>query len=115
MYDHAKAKYGFVGQHYVFWEPLAKKYADNLDKLMPFKRIKEMTDEYIGAYVPWLFPNLGLSETESTWSVFHAIPLAPDKTKVIVRSKLEEMTDWEYYKQSMKSYSSWHGIMGGSS
>ena len=115
MYDHAKAEYGFVGQHYVFWEPLAKKYADNLDKLMPFKRIKEMTDEYIGAYVPWLFPNLGLSETESTWSVFHAIPLAPDKTKVIVRSKLEEMTDWEYYKQSMKSYSSWHGIMGGSS
>ena len=23
------------------------------------------------------------------------------------------MSDWEYYKQGMKSYSSWHGIMGG--
>lgn len=113
MYDHAKAKYGFVGNHYLFWEPLAKKYFDNLDKLIPFKRIEEMTDEYIGAYVPWFFPNLGLSETESTWSTFHITPIAPDKTKVVVRTKMEKMSDWEYTKLSMKSYSSWHGIMGG--
>jgi len=112
MYDHANAQYGFVGDHYTFWEPLAKNYLDNLDSLIPFKRIAEMTDEYIGAYVPWLFPNTGLSETESSWSVFHAEPLAPDKTKVIVRSKLEPMTDWEYTKQSTKSMASWHGVMG---
>lgn len=112
MYDHANAKYAFVGDHYLFWEPLAPKYLDNLDQLIPFKRIKEMTDEYLGAFVPWLFPNLGLSENEASWSIFHIIPLAPDKTKVIVRTKLEEMTNWEYTKQSMKSYSSWHGIMG---
>ena len=112
MYDHAKAEFGFIGDHYVFWEPLAKKYFDNLDKLMPFKRIQEMTDEHIGAYVPWLFPSLGLSETDSSWSIFSILPLAPDKTKVIVRSKLEPMTDWEYYKQQAKSYASWHGIMG---
>lgn len=113
MYDHAKAQYGFVGDHYVFWEPLAEKYLNNLDKLIPFKRIAEMTDEYIGAYVPWLFPSLGLSETESTWTIFQVIPLAPDKTKVIVRAKLEPMTNWEYYTQSTKSMASWHGIMGG--
>jgi len=112
MYDHAKAKYGFVGDHYMFWEPLSKEYRDNLDKLIPYKRIKEMTDEYLGAYVPWLFPNLGLSEGEGTWNVFHTIPLAPDKTKVIVRTKMEEITNWEYYKQGAKSYASWHGIMG---
>jgi len=113
MYDHAKAKFGFVGDHYMFWEPLAPAYRENLDKLMPTKRIKEMTDEYLGAYVPWLFPNLGLSEGEGSWNIFHAIPLAPDKTKVIVRSKLEPMTDWEFSKQQMKSNMSWHGIMGG--
>lgn len=113
MYDHARAKYGFVGNHYMFWEPLAPKYRDNLDQLIPFKRIQEMTDEYLGAYVPWLFPNLGLSEGESSWSTFHAIPLAPDKTKVIVRTKLEPMTEWEFTKQQMKSGLSWHGIMGG--
>jgi len=111
MYDHAKAKFGFVGDHYMFWEPLVKEYFDNLDKLIPTKRIKEMTDEYVGAYVPWLFPNLGLSENEGSWSTFHVIPLAPDKTKVVVRTKFEEITNWEYTKQTMKSYSSWHGIM----
>lgn len=113
MYDHAKAKYGFVRDHYMFWEPLSSEYRDNLDKLIPTKRIQEMTDEYIGAYVPWLFPNLGLSEGEGSWNIFHAIPLAPNKTKVIVRTKLEPMTNWEFTKQQMKSNMSWHGIMGG--
>ncbi|MEM8886743.1 MAG: aromatic ring-hydroxylating dioxygenase subunit alpha [Bacteroidota bacterium] len=112
MYDHAKAEFGFVNDHYMFWEPLVKKYQDNLDKLIPYKRIAEMTDEYLGAYVPWLFPSLGLSETESTWSIFHVIPLAPDLTKVILRSKLEPMTDWEYMKVGMKSGEAWKKIMG---
>ena len=102
MYDHAKAEYGFVGNHYMFWEPLAKEYIENLDKMIPFKRIDGMTDDLIGAYVPWMFPNFGLSETESTWNVFHAIPLAPDKTKIVVRTKTEAMTDWEYMKQGRK-------------
>lgn len=112
MYDHAKAQYGFVGDHYLFWEPLSKKYRTNLDKLIPYKRIKEMTDDYLGTYVPWFFPNLGLSETESSWSTFHAIPLAPDKTKVVVRTKLEAMSSWEYYKQGLKSTNSWNGLRG---
>lgn len=114
MYDHAKAKYGFVGDHYLFWEPLSENYKDNLDKLIPYKRIKEMTDEYVGAYVPWLFPSVGLSESESTWSTFNVIPIAPDKTKVIIRTKLEEMSNWEYYKQGAKSYSAWSKHMGSS-
>lgn len=112
MYDHAKAEYGFVGDHYMFWEPLEKKYAENLDDLIPFKRISEMTDEYIGAYVPWLFPSLGLAESEASWSTFLVVPLAPNKTKVIVRTKMEEMTDYEYMKQSEKSDRSWTRIMG---
>ncbi len=113
MYDHASARFGFVGDHYMFWEPLAPKYRAHLDTLIPYKRIQEMTDEHLGAYVPWLFPNLGLSEGEGSWNIFHTIPLAPDKTKVIIRSKLEPMTNWEYSKQQMKSNMSWHGIMGG--
>lgn len=112
MYDHANAKYKFVGDHYMFWEPLMPEYLNNLDKLLPFKRIKEMTDEYIGTFVPWLFPNLGLAENEGSWSTFYVIPLAPNKTKVIVRTKLEETSSWEYYSKGLKSYSSWHGIMG---
>ena len=113
MYDHAKAEFGFVGDHYMFWEPLVDKYRDNLDKLIPYKRIQEMTDEYLGAFVPWLFPNLGLSEGEASWNIFHVTPLAPDKTKVVMRSKLEPVSTWEYQKQEIKSARSWHGIMGG--
>ncbi len=112
MYDHANAKYGFIGDHYMFWEPLSKDYKDNLDKLIPFKRIQEMTDEYLGAFVPWLFPNLGLSEGESSWSIFHTIPISPNETKVIIRSKLEPMTEWEYTKQQTKSMMNWGRIMG---
>ena len=111
MYDHANAKYGFIGNHYMFWEPLAKKYQDNISKLVPFRRIAEMPDDQLGAYAPWLFPNLGLTESESSWGIFHAIPLAPDQTKVVVRTKFEPMTNWEYLKQSITSYSSWARIM----
>lgn len=112
MYDHAKAEFGFVGDHYMFWEPLVKDYSENLEQLIPFKKIKEMTDEHLGAYVPWLFPSLGLAESESSWATFQVIPLAPDKTNVIVRMKLEEMTDWEYQKQGTKSRKNWEKIFG---
>lgn len=112
MYNHAKADYGFVGKHYQFKEPLKKKYKENLNELSPFKIIKEMENDSNGAYVPLLFPNLGLGETEASWSTFQIIPLAPDKTKVIVRTKLEEMSHWEYTKQSIKSYNAWSKIMG---
>ena len=106
MYDHANAEFGFEGDHYLFREPLTKEYQDNLDSLMPLKRIREMTDEHIGAFAPWLFPNLGLAESEGAWSTFHLIPLGPDKTKVVSRTKTEEISGWEYYKRSIKSTAS---------
>ena len=112
MYQHDKAEFRFIGPHYVFWEPLAEKYAENLEDLIPYKRIPEVSDLELGAFVPWLFPNLGLGETESAWSVFHAIPLAPNKTKVIIRSKLTPVSESEYYRQERKSWRNWEGIMG---
>lgn len=112
MYDHKNAEFGFVGDHYMFWEPLAPKYKDNLDKLIPYKRIEEVTDDVLGAFVPWLFPSVGLSENESAWSIFNVVPIAPDRTKVIVRSKLEPMTDREYKKHSSTSMYHWEKIMG---
>ena len=91
---------------------VGKKYAENLDKLIPFKQIEEMTEETMGAYVPWLFPSLGLAESESSWSTFSIHPLAPDKTKVIVRTKMEPMSDVEYQSQLSKSNRNWTKIMG---
>lgn len=107
MYDHAKQESRFVGPHYVFWEPLAATYRDNLKQMIPYKRITGMTDDILGAFVPLLYPNIGLSETESSWSIFHIIPLGPAKTKVIVRSKIEPMSSAEYAAYSVRSGAGW--------
>ena len=112
MYDHKNQESGFEGPHYWFKEPLNKKYESNLKKLAPFKQIPETEGTDLRAFVPLLFPNLGLAETETTWSVFHIIPISAKKCKVIIRSKLAPMTDWEYTKQSAKSTLNWPSIMG---
>ncbi len=112
MYDHRKAEFRFVRDHYMFWEPLAKTYRENLSDLMPYKGIGEMKDSHVGAYVPWLFPSLGLVETESSWSVFHIEPISPEKTKIKIRTKLEKMSTMEYYRQSRRSEKYWPKLMG---
>lgn len=112
MYNHSKAEFGFVGDHFMFKEPLSRKYKKHLPKLIPYKQIAETVQDDYGAYVPLLFPNTGLSETESSWSIFNIIPLSPEKTKVIIRSKLEPMTEQEYLDQQKSSNENWEKIMG---
>ncbi len=113
MYNHAEAKYGFAGDHFWFTEPLAETYQARLDDLIPYKRIAEVSDEQLGAYVSWLFPTVGITASESSWSTFQIVPLAPDQTKVIVRTKLEPMTEWGYYRQKKKSDANWYKLMKG--
>lgn len=112
MYDHKQAQFGFEGDHYWFKEPLSKKYEQNLEKLIPYKRIQEVCDEKLQIHVPWLFPNLGLAETEESWSTFHITPLSPSETKVVVRTKIESITEEEYKRQTERSYYYWGELMG---
>lgn len=105
MYDHAQAEFGWEGPHYWFYEPLMADYLADVDNASPQPLIKAVPREKIGGYVPWLFPNIGLGETEAAWSAFHAIPLAPDRTLVVIRSKVEKASEWEFSKQYMKSAS----------
>jgi Rieske 2Fe-2S family protein len=56
---------------------------------------------------------VGITASESSWSTFQIIPLAPDQTKVIVRTKLEPMTEWSYYRQKKKSDANWYKLMKG--
>lgn len=112
MYDHKKAEYGYVGPQYYFKEPLVPKFQENLDKLMPFKRIAEVTDDKLAAYVAWLFPNMGITEAESSWSTFQVVPLTVDTTKVIVRTKLEPTTIWAFTLQAGKSFRNWKKLIG---
>ena len=81
MYDHKNAEYGWSGPHYWFYEPLSSKHT----KEVPY--IDHIPNDKLGAYVPMLFPNLGLSESESTWSTFHIIPIAPNKSIVETRTR----------------------------
>lgn len=103
MYDHAHAEFGWAGPHYWFWEPLVPEYMADVKNASQFPLIKRMPMDRMGPYVPWLFPNIGITESENAWNTFHAIPLAPDRTLVVIRSKTENASEWEYTKQFTKS------------
>lgn len=103
MYDHAKATFGWKGPHYWFYEPLVEDYSKDLKNATPYPLIDHVPENKIGAYVPWFFPNIGLAESESSWTTFHVLPLAPDRTLVTFRTKTQKADDWEYAKQAAKS------------
>ena len=107
MYDHAKAEFGFVGKHFAFWEPLEKVYAEKIASQSPLPLIDHVPKDKLGAWVPMLFPGIGLSETESSWSVFHITPLSVDKTRVEIRTKVMPSSDYEFLKQGVRSAKFW--------
>lgn len=103
MYDHKKAEFKFIGPHYVFWEPLSNRYKTHLDELISTPRIEGFTDTTLGAYVPFLFPGLGLAESESDWSVFQVIPLTVNQTRVVTRSKVRPMNTLQQIQFNLRS------------
>ncbi|PCE66038.1 Rieske (2Fe-2S) protein [Sediminicola luteus] len=103
MYDHAKAEFGWAGPHYWFYEPLMPDYLADIDNAALYPLIKSVPREQIGAYVPWLFPNIGITEDEAEWNTFHLTPLAPDRTLLVIRSKTEPASEREYAAQASRS------------
>lgn len=103
MYDHAKAQFEFVGPHYMFYEPLAPDYEAALPGAAPMPLIDHIPKAQLGAFVPLLFPNLGLAETETSWSIFHIIPLGPESTRVITRSKVMDRSGVSFAMQALRS------------
>lgn len=105
MYDHSKAEYGFIGPHYMFWEPPVPEYAADQDKKLPAPRV--IPKDQSGAWVPMLFPGVGIGAAEDGWSVYVVEPLAPDRTRIINRSRVANASAWEFSKQSMRSGNFW--------
>ena len=105
MYDHSKIEAGFVGPHYAFWEPLAVAYGEDIEKNTPYPLV--IPADQAGAWVPMLFPGIGLAENESSWTVFHVTPLAPDRTRVVTRTRLADVSWWAFTRQEIRSYSYW--------
>ena len=106
MYQHKTAEFGFADEHFYFKEALTPDYLEDIEKQAPYPLLIEQPEK-MAAWVPMLFPCLGLAETESSWSVFQIIPLAADKTRVIVRSKVKACSQLTYMKQAYSSYSFW--------
>lgn len=113
MYDHAKAEFGFVGPHYAFWEPVADWYGKDIEKNALGPLLDEVPRDKIGAWVPMLFPGIGLAGTESSWSTFHITPLAPDLTRVETRTKLKNVSSWQLTKQYLRSRPFWKRNISG--
>ncbi|MCY3630752.1 MAG: aromatic ring-hydroxylating dioxygenase subunit alpha [Bacteroidetes bacterium] len=111
MYDHAKAKYGFVGPHYAFWEPLAPDYAANIARNTPMPLI--LPPDQLGAWVPMLFPGIGLAANESSWSTFTITPLAPDLSRVENRTRVKKASVYAFAKQSARSAPYWWRSVSG--
>lgn len=105
MYDHAKAEYGFVGPHYVFWEPPVPDYADQQDRKLAAPRVIDKGQS--GAWVPMLFPGIGLGAVEDGWDVFIVEPVAPDLTRITNRSRVAEASGWTFSMQSWRSAKFW--------
>ncbi|MBQ4890385.1 aromatic ring-hydroxylating dioxygenase subunit alpha [Shewanella sp. MMG014] len=107
MYNHKKAQFGFVGQHFKFWEPLTDDYQRNLQQNAASPLVYQSGLNNIGVWVPMLFPGIGLAELESSWSVFHITPISPSKSRVIVRTKMKDSGTLDYLKQSLSSAAFW--------
>ncbi|SFL41678.1 aromatic ring-hydroxylating oxygenase subunit alpha [Shimia haliotis] len=110
MYDHAKAEFGWKGPHYHFWEPPSEAYGKSLESNLPTPRV--IPEPHRGAWVPMLFPGLGLGASEDSWNVFVITPLAPDLTRIENRTKLANVSSWEYSKQSWSSAGFWKSFGG---
>lgn len=106
MYDHQQQESGVVGNHCYLYEPLAKRYLDGIENNSPLPLIDHIPKDKLGAYVPLLFPNLGLGEAESIWSTFYVIPIAPDKSIVETRTKVMPVSDGKLMAQAWQSWSS---------
>ncbi|WP_206057201.1 aromatic ring-hydroxylating dioxygenase subunit alpha [Nitratireductor sp. XY-223] len=111
MYDHARAEYGFVGPHYAFWEPPSADYGADIGKNAPYPLV--IPAEQAGTWVPMLFPGIGLAESESDWTTFIVTPLAPDLTRVENRSRVANVSDWEFGRQASRSAGFWRGRVRG--
>ena len=107
MYNHKKQSNQHAGRHWVFQEPLADWYAADLDRLAPYGIIDHIPDDKLGAYLYHLFPSVLVTETEGSWSTMQFIPLAPDLTRVEVRTRTMPITTSQYGSQQLKNWMAW--------
>nr|CAA6813758.1 MAG: Rieske (2Fe-2S) protein [uncultured Thiotrichaceae bacterium] len=61
----------------------------------------------LGAWMPMLFPGLGLGESETDWSIFYITPLGPELSRIDTRTRVKNASSWEFQKQEWRSTPFW--------
>ncbi len=105
MYDHKAARYHWEGPHYVFWEPPVEDFAKDQDRKLIAPRV--IPEDMNGAWVPMLWPGIGLAGFEDGWNVFIVEPLGPELTRVLNRGRVSNSSGWKFASQSVKSSMFW--------
>jgi len=85
--DFMKQKWEPEGRHVTFYRPLRSGISHNNQ---PLPVIEGIPPTFGLAYY-WMFPNVALVETATTWSTFHVIPVSP--TSSIVHSRVRGMPE----------------------
>ena len=112
MYDHDRIESGWHGPHFSFREPLSAEYEADIERKSALPLIDHVPRDQLAAWVPMLFPGIGLAESESTWSTFHVQPLAPDRTRVVTRTKVADVSGWKQAAQMLRSGALWQRTRG---
>ena len=112
MYDHDRIESGWHGPHFAFREPLAAWYEAVVHRESPLPLIDQVPRDRLGAWVPMLFPGIGLGESESSWSLFLVEPLAPDRTRVVTRTKVADVPGWKRTLRLLRSGALWQRPRG---
>ncbi len=105
MYDHKAAQYHWEGPHYMFWEPPVEEYLNDQGSKLIAPRV--VPEDVNGAWVPMLFPGIGLAGSEDGWNVFIIEPLGPELTRVSNRGRVSNSSDWAFAKQMITSSNFW--------
>lgn len=105
MYDHKAAKYHWEGPHYMFWEPPVESFAKDQESKLIAPRVIPKGQN--GAWVPMLWPGIGLAGSEDGWNIFIIEPLGPELTRVYNRGRVSASSGWEFTKQAMRSSMFW--------
>ncbi|AXT34867.1 aromatic ring-hydroxylating dioxygenase subunit alpha [Phaeobacter sp. LSS9] len=110
MYAHSQADYGWKGPHYHFWEPPSEAYGADLEKNLPTPRV--IPEPHRGTWVPMLFPGIGIGASEDSWNLFVITPLGPELTRIENRTKLANVSEWDFSKQAWSSHGFWKDFGG---
>jgi Rieske 2Fe-2S family protein len=90
MFDHKELEWRAAGRHVLVYEPVHRKYKDWLSLTYGVTAggcVPGVDPECYGGEFHMLFPNIGWAAMAHTWSTFHAVPMAADRTMVESRTR----------------------------